>query len=163
MAIWLGCVILHLILAPLAQSPWWVPQLTLLGMLIGILKRPKAWFLLSLLTAWVMNFWTIRLGYSLCFMLLAIGFIEQWILSRWELNDAPPRLLLFTAAVVLADLGMIWLEDSWSWTQLGLCLLHAAVTAVAALFILEWAIPGRKPSSIQWRRFASVKNLPLVP
>lgn len=160
MIVWFGCVFVHGLLANFASSGFWVPQLTLVGLVISILRYPKGWLLLSLLTALVANTWTIRLAYAVCMMVLALGFSVQWIIRRWDVNEMMLQILLVVLAVVLFDLGMVWLEDSWSWAQLGSVLLNTIVTALAAVPLLRWFSPA-KGAAIPWRRFASVKGIPL--
>ncbi len=160
MAIWLFCALLHLFLAQLVSSAWLIPQLTLVGMISAILQRPRAWLLFSLLSAWVMSFWAIRLGYSFSLLFVLLGFIEQWILQRWELNSVSSRLLLVALTGLSMDLLMVWLEDCWSWAQLGLCFYHATITAGTAIPVFWRILPQAQPSSAVWRRLASVKGLP---
>lgn len=134
----IGCLVLHQLLAGLSPSPWWVPDLTMAGLVLAIVETPRRWLTLSILAATFTLVWAARDVLPLFVGWLLAGGATRLVMSHWDVED--PRLR--TALIVLASLAMssaaLWLADLWSLERVGWLLVRALMTALVVLCLQGW-------------------------
>ena len=58
---WLAaCLIAQALLTSAFSSSWWVPDLTLVGLVLAVARTPSRWFLLSVVAGVFTMAWAIR-------------------------------------------------------------------------------------------------------
>ncbi|MBI2495597.1 MAG: hypothetical protein HYY59_05875 [Candidatus Omnitrophica bacterium] len=128
MRVLIGCLAAHQLLAHVVPSPWWLPDLTLIGLVLSVGKAPQRWAVLSLTVGCFAMLWMARwagaifLGYLLCGW--AVGTLARW----WDTADARIQGCLVLAAGAAMTLGLLWLDHLWSLPVLGLALARVLVT-----------------------------------
>lgn len=131
MAILVWCLVAHAVLARLIASPWWVPDLTLVGLVVGVSLRPKRWLMASVMAGLFMMLGAVRfpaqvfLGYVLC------GTIVQLAARRWDTTDGRIQGGVVLILSAFMTLGLLGLERLWSWPLLAFAVLRVAVTGLS--------------------------------
>ena len=125
-----GCLGGHLLLANMVPSPWWVPDLTLVGLVLAGARAPRSWLLLSAVAALISIGWTVRWVVPVTMGYLAIGGVGSFVGRQWDATDRRIEGLLVAAASVWLTLGALWLEGLWSARLIALAGIHVAVTCV---------------------------------
>ena len=129
----IGSLIAHMVVAQLVPAPWWVPDLTLVGMIYAVAHSPRRWFLYSSIAGLSTMVWAARDPAPLFITSLVMGWMVQALTTRWDASDARVQLTMVGMASLSTTLGAIWLEACWSWSMLGLGVAHIAVTCLSAL------------------------------
>jgi hypothetical protein len=129
------CLVAHALLARLIASPWWVPDLTLVGLVVGVGLRPRHWLIASGVAGCFMMAWAVRfpaqvaLGYVLC------GTLVRLVARRWDMTDGRIQGCLVIALSSLLTLGLLGLERLWSWPLLACAAVRVAVTGLSLLLV----------------------------
>lgn len=132
MTVLIGCLASHQLLAHVIPSPWWLPDLTLIGLVLSVGKAPRQWPALSVAAGCFTILWMARfpghvfLGYLMC------GWAVGALARRWDTADARIQWCLVLAAGAAMTLGLIWLDNLWSLPVLGLALARVVVTGCCA-------------------------------
>ena len=126
-----GCWLAHAMFAGLIPSPWWVPDLTLAGLVLAVGRRPARWLILSGAAGLFTIIWAVRFPLQILVGYLVIGGIVRALTRAWDATDVRVQSLMAGIASVAMTFGALWLDGLWSIAQLGLALVHAAVTALA--------------------------------
>ena len=127
----LACLTAHLLLAGVVASPWWVPDLTLVGLILAVAKAKRRWIALSSLAGLVMMTWAVRFPAPILITFLALGWAVRGLSAQWDLADIRVQCLVVAVASSLLTFGALWLEDLWSLPLLGLAAAHVAMTVAA--------------------------------
>ena len=130
MGIVISCHLLHLIGAGISPSPWWVPNATLIGLVIAVTAKPRRWLENSLLAGLLMTVWAIRTGWLFLPEYLLIGWIVRLTTIEWDVMDLRVQGSLLSAMACVLTLLHIWFENQWSSASVGLGLLHVASTLI---------------------------------
>ena len=137
MSILAWCLVAHALLARLIASPWWVPDLTLVGLVLGVSLRPRRWLMASVMAGLFMMLGAVRfpvqifLGYLLC------GTIVQFAAQRWDTTDGRIQGCVVIVLSTLMTLGLLGLERLWSWPLLAFAALRVAVTGLSLWFVQQ--------------------------
>ena len=99
-----ACAVGHVALDGLIASPWCVPDLTLVGMILVVMRAPSAWWAASLAAGFLTAAWAIRGAPSIFVLYLAAG----WSLAAMALLRA---LATVTAWMVVRPLAARWLTS----------------------------------------------------
>jgi hypothetical protein len=128
----LACVGLHAALGQIAPSPWWVPNLPLVGLILLIVRVPSRWLPISGLMAVGELMWMTRFAQPLVACYVALGGGVSLIVRQWDVEDP----LVFGVVVALASTSFavlcLWLEGAWSWRVAGLAGMHVLLTVMSA-------------------------------
>lgn len=125
------CLLAHALLAHLIASPWWVPDLTLVGLVLVVSAASTHWLIASVIAGLFIMAWAGRfpaqgfLSYVLC------GAIVQLAARRWDTTDARVQGVVVVGASVALTLGLLWVEGLWSVPILGLAAVRIALTALS--------------------------------
>jgi len=123
-----ACLFLHWLLARFMPSPWWVPNLTLAGLILAVVRRPGQWLLLALAAGFFASIWTVRASGGVIFEYLLLGWCVHLIARRWDVSDPRMQCWLVGVAAFGFTLATIWIEAIRAlpvfWPALG----HAALT-----------------------------------
>lgn len=142
MIILAACWFAHVVISALMSSPWWVPNVTLVGWVMAIGRAPNSWGLCSLMAAMAALLWLIRWTHPIVIGYLALGWMLSLLARRWDLTDERVFILIVAATSTAATLGLLWLEELRSWPVLGLALAQILVTTMSAVVIrrlVRWA------------------------
>ena len=141
MALLIGCVVTHALLAHLIASPWWLPDLTLVGLVLAVGRRPAQWLIASLVAALLPVVSAVRFQGQLFSAYLVCGWLVQLVGRRWDAADGRVQGAMVLMAAAGLTLGAIWLEDLWSLPLLGLAGLRVAATGLCVPLIQRLARP----------------------
>ncbi len=130
MALLIGCVVTHALLAHLIASPWWLPDLTLVGLVLAVGQRPAQWLVASLVAALLTVLSAVRFSGQLFSAYLLCGWFVQLVGNRWDATDVRVQGVAALMASALLTFGAIWFENLWSPPLLGLALAHVAITGL---------------------------------
>ena len=129
---WLaGCLIAHAVLARAVPSPWWVPDLTLVGLLLAVAKAPSRWLLLSVVAGLFTMVWAVRFPKQVFLSYVALGWVVQMLGRQWDATDPRVQVGMVGLASALLTLGGLWLDELWSFPLLGLSMVRVAMTLLA--------------------------------
>ena len=135
MGILSGCVLTHALLAGLIPSPWWVPDLTLGGLVLAVSRMPRQWLGLAVVAGLFTVIWAVRFPQPVFISYLALGWTVQALAGYWDATDRWIQWVIATCASVVMTLGFIWVEDLWSLRLLGLAGAHVAITSLAVALV----------------------------
>jgi hypothetical protein len=120
----------HVIVAGLLTSPWWVPDLTLIGLVLVIIRAPHRWVIFSIVAGLSTAAWAIRSSSPVLLSYLLIGWMTQRIAKQWNAMDLHVQWLFVGVASAALTFGLIWLDNLWSWPVVGLGVMHTAFTVL---------------------------------
>ena len=122
----------HLVATQLLP-PWWVPDLTLIGLVVVIIRTPRRWLTYSALAGLFTMCWVARDPVPIGLAYGVVGWVTQLLMQEWDLGD--PRLAcgVVAAACAAMTLGLLWLEDLWSAVMIGWFMIRVTVTIGSAL------------------------------
>ena len=152
-------LILHALAAAIIPSAWWVPDVTLIGLIMTVAAAPAQWWVGSGCAMLLTLAWTIRHATLLCGGWWLIGWGCHHLVRYWDLTDGPLQPVGIGVISVGMTTARLWLEGAWSFPLLGLSVLHAAITALAAAalrpWFLRWVIaPRQKRGLSRWSLYA---------
>ncbi len=123
----------HHLVAQLATSPWWVPNFTLVGLVLAVLRRPARWLGYSVVAGLWDLVWLVRSAPAFLVTMVAIAWLVHRVAERWDVQD--PRVPWVTVAVASAVqiATQLWWGELWSWSIIGYASVHVAMTTVMAI------------------------------
>ena len=130
-----GCLVVHWLLARFLPSPWWVPNITLVGLMLTIAKHPERWLVLAWVAGVFTTLWTVRASGGILFSYFVIGGVIQIMAKRWDLDDVRIQPWLVGGLTLLFTFFLIWLEAIQAWPILGPALCHALATCAVLPFV----------------------------
>lgn len=139
-----GCLLTHLFLASLVTSPWWVPDLTLVGLVVTVARAPHRWAVLSGLAGLFMAVWAIRFAQQIFLGYLVTGWAVHALCRQWDLTDRRVQWLVVGIASLAMTFGALWLDGLWSPALMGLAMTRVALTCLSAGLI--WRSTARLPA-----------------
>jgi hypothetical protein len=135
MTLFVSCLIGHVALAAVIPSPWWVPDLTLIGLVFAIIRAPERWLGWSVAAGIFSMAWAIRWPRALLIAYLGVGALLWWLAQRVDVSDARIQRLALIVASAGLSLTWLWMDEAWSWPLLGLVVVRTAVTLLAAMMV----------------------------
>ena len=114
-----ACLVAHHVLALIVPSPWWVPDLTLVGLILAVTSTPRQWPLLSGLAGFLTMLWAIRNPQPVALAYGGLGGVVAWITRRLDASDVRVQCFIVGSAGLLLSLGALWFEDLWSLPLVG--------------------------------------------
>ena len=126
-----GCLAAHLLLALALPSPWWVPNLTCIGLVRAVADEPRRWYLYGVVAGMLTALWAVRVPGQLVVGFLLAAAAVRWLGRHWDLTDTRVQELLVVGGSALLSFGLLWLEPAWSPVLFGLALGQVAVTWAA--------------------------------
>lgn len=122
------CMLAHLALAMVIPSPWWVPDLTLVGLVLAVTRRPTRWWLLSTAAGLLTMVWAARSAGQTIAGYLLIGWAVRLAGRQWDATDLRIEAGLVASASLMLTMGAFWLDDLWSPILLVFMGLRTALT-----------------------------------
>ena len=126
-----GCAMTQYLLALLAPSPWWVPDLVLIGLILGVIAEPSRWLTFSLCAGAFHALAAVRHPGVFFIGDLAIGGLTLIAPAPWDM--APRQLegvLVGVSSVALMAVAC-WLDELWSMALVGLMLWRMSLTLLS--------------------------------
>lgn len=127
----MACALAHVLLAQVVPWPWWVPNLTLVGVVLGICRAPAKWPMVSALAGLFMLPWAIRFPTQLVLGYLACGWLVRVLATQWDTDEGRIQSALVLVVSSGMTFGVLWLEDLTSLPLIGLALIHVALTTLS--------------------------------
>ena len=121
----------HGVVAGVVPSPWWTPNLTLVGLILAIAQTPTQWLTFSGLAGYWMVGWAIRFPVPILLSYLFFGWITQVLAKHWDARDLRVQCVMVGVASLLTMLEALWLDELWSLPLLGLMSAQVMVTVLA--------------------------------
>ncbi|MDP3704199.1 MAG: hypothetical protein Q8R78_07405 [Candidatus Omnitrophota bacterium] len=121
-------MVAHLALALASPSPWWVPDLTLVGLVLAVGRSPARWFACTVFAGLLTVAWAVRFPGQVFAGYLLIGWVSHLLSRHWDVTDLRIECFLVAAGSLCLMAGMLWLEDLWSLRVLLLTVVRTAVT-----------------------------------
>ena len=130
------------VLASFAPSPWWVPDLTLLALLVAVADAPPRWLLYGALAGWLSGVWMAQDAWVVVAAHIVLAAVIRIGTQMWDLTDRRiQRLCVGTLSLALWS-SLAWLQDAWSLPMAGGLLLRSGLTVLALpLVARRWARP----------------------
>jgi len=144
--VFVGCLTAHVIAAGLLTSPWWVPDLTLIGLVLVVIRAPQRWVIFSIVAGLSTAAWAIRSSSPVFLSYLLIGWMTQRIAKQWNAMDLHVQWLLVGVASTALTFGFIWLDDLWSWPVVGLGLMRTVFTALSVPIVRSLMVKAVGPA-----------------
>jgi hypothetical protein len=135
-------VIAHLALAMVIPWPWAVPDLTLVGLVLGVTRSPSRWWLLSAAAGLLTMGWAVRSAGPVIAAYWLIGWAIRLAGRHWDATDVRIASGLVGGASLLLTLGAFWLDDVWSPVLLSFMVLRIALTCAMVPLIHSLAPRG---------------------
>lgn len=133
----------HALLASVIPSPWWVPNLTLVTLVLLVARAPGRWLILSWLAGIFMMVWAVRFPGPVFTGYLLVGWAVQALSKHWDTTDPRAERLMVGLASLCLTVGVLWLESLWSVALVGLAVVQAGLTVLAVP--LTRRVVGRAP------------------
>jgi len=138
------CVIAHLALAMVIPSPWWVPDLTLVGLVLAVGIWPARWWLLSAAAGLLTMVWAVRSIGQIFAGYLLIGWAVRLAGRQWDATDPRIESGLVGSASLVLTMGAFWLDDLWSPILLVFTGLRTALTCATVPLVHHLAARGTR-------------------
>lgn len=136
MKLFLGCVFLHFVLVQWF-SPWWVPNLTLVGALLGICLQPARWWMYGLAAGWALTFWSTRHPQWLVGCFLVIGALVALGSRQWNLSDGRVQMGAMACAMAFFAAVILWIDHIAFWPIAFNVLIWWSVSVLAVPLVRE--------------------------
>ena len=130
MRVLFGCLMLHSLLAAVMPSPWWVPNVTLLGLVRSISAAPRWWLRNAAVTGLFSVMWAVRHATTMLVSYACLAWAIGVLSRRWDVADPRVQGVLVGGMSWLFALVAAGMERQWSLPVLGLAMVHAALTSV---------------------------------
>ena len=127
----LGAMAAHAWLARAVSSPWVVPDLTLVGLVLSVAKTPVRWFACSVIAGLFMMGWAVRFPAQVFLSYVTLGWLVRALGRQWDATDPRVQTVMIGAASLLLTGGALWLEDLWSLSLFGWAMVRVALTVLA--------------------------------
>ena len=124
-------LVAHVVVAGVVPSPWWTPNLTLVGLVLAIIQTPTRWLTFSGLAGLWMVVWAIRFPVPLLMSYLLLGWVAQLLARHWDTTDLRVQCMMVGVGALLTTLEVLWLDDLWSLPLLGWASVQVIVTVLA--------------------------------
>ena len=135
MGVLLSCLAAHAAMAGLLPSPWWVPDLTLAGLILAISRTPHRWMLLSGMAGLLTVVWVVRFPHVVLVGSLGLGWIVRTLARQWDVTDLRLQCLIVAVASLLTTFGWLWLEGLWSLPLVAFAVVRVLMTSVSVPII----------------------------
>ena len=135
MGILLGCAMVHLAAAQVVPSAWWVPDVTLVGLVLAVARTPSQWLACSLAGGLLMCAWAIRFSGPVLVGYLLLGWALQRMNKQWDATDLRVQGIATALGSLWLTLGAMWLDELWSLALGALAVVHVTLTVLTAMLI----------------------------
>ena len=140
MIVLLGCLMAHVALSMMITSPWWVPDLTLVGLLLAIFALPSEWVLYASVASLATMVWAVRFPVPIAMSYLVIGMVTQLLTRQWDTTDVRVQCVVVSAASTLMTAGLLWLETLVSLRLVGLVFVRVMMTGLSVLIVRRFFV-----------------------
>jgi hypothetical protein len=137
------CLVIHLTLAMAVPSPWVVPNLTLIGLVLAVSRTPRRWAAYALLVGVVAMLSAVRAPSAAFFGYVAAGAACRAVSLQWDANDRRVQWVVTGVVDFLLTLSALWLEGVWSVRLTAAGLLRAGVSVLCLHLVQALRKPGR--------------------
>lgn len=129
MTILAGFLLAHAVLAQAPVSPWWVPNLTLVGMVLAIGRHPERWAVWAgVASGWAMV-WAVRMPWVVGLSYLGCGWGVHGLCQSWETSDVRMQSLAVGLSSLVMTVALLWVDRLWSLPVAGMAVVHVGMTA----------------------------------
>ena len=147
MALLLSALIAHVVVARIIPSPWWVPDLSLVGLVLAIVRAPTRWLVFSGVALLCPVVWAIRCALPILISYVVVGWLVYVVATQWDATDLRVQVLLVSLASVLTTMMLLWLDEQWSLALLGSTIVRVAMTTFAFV-CARWLLIRWRPHTL---------------
>ncbi len=147
-----GCgAVSHLLVGRWVNSPWLMPDLTLVGMMLAMGRFPEQAWRIAGLSGWFAMIGSVRQPGLVGFAYAGAGGLARWIATRWDVSRPAVQLLAVGLTEGFILIVTLCVESTRSpLVQAGLRLTPAlcglslvkVLTTVASFFLIRRVIEG---------------------
>ena len=131
MGLLLVCIAVQELVSQIAPSAWWVPDLTVVGLVVAVVRSPAQWFACAALAGLSTTVWAIRFAQPIFMTTLLLGGALALVSKRFDTTDRRMHYLLVGLCSVIVTMEPLWLEGLWSPGVLGLAGVRVTLTLLA--------------------------------
>lgn len=124
------CLIAHELFARLIPSPWWVPDVTLVGVVLMTGSARRDWIVLVAVAGLVSSLWAIRVSGLIVMEYLLLGGILQLVARYWDVTDLRMQCVVSGMASAAMTGSLLWVDRLHSIPLLALASVHVAMTCL---------------------------------
>ena len=123
-------------------SPWWVPDLSLVSLILTMGPSSARWLIRSWLIGIVTMCWDVQAPLVPLLWYPAVAGSLRLVAQRWDLEDLRVQLVLVALAESMWLLLHVWIQDIATLPLLALAVLHVAVTVIT--------VPAMRQAMSRW-------------
>jgi hypothetical protein len=132
----------HALLVRLTASPWLIPDLTLVGLVLSVGAAPVRWLICSVAAGLFAMTWALRWVPQIFLGYLLIGWGLQWLSQRWDAGDVRLQAGYAGGVALTMRIVLLWLDQLWSVPLAGWVIVQTVVTC-ASLPMVRWVLRRR--------------------
>src|SRR3989338_3153440 len=122
---------LHLIAALFIPSPWFVPNFSVVGLVLAVSHKPSSWFAFALLCGLLSALWVIRSPVPVMMSYVAIGWVVQMLGSQVDVRRLDFQYLMVGISTLIVTLSGLWLSGIYSFPLLALIILNVIISSLS--------------------------------
>ena len=135
MSLLVAALVSQAVMAQAVDSSWWVPDLLIAGLVLGIVRQPSRWALLSITAGFGAMVWAIRMPSTIAGSVLILGWAVRAAHAQWDLSDRRVQGLLAGIASAAMTGVAVWGDDRWSLPIMGWLVMRATLTGLIAWWL----------------------------
>ena len=140
MRLLLVSVLLHLVIATGIGLSWWVPDLTLVGLILAITTTPRQWLIVSAFAGFAMTVWATRYLVATFTVYIVVGWLLCQFERRWDASSINVQCVLALIASLIVTLNWLWLDGLWNLYIIAHALVRAVLTALCLPLVRWWLL-----------------------
>ncbi len=135
---------LHMVAAQLIPHAWWVPDLTSVGLVLGMRAGGRQAVWLPLCAGALTLLWAIRAPAALFFGYAAFGMLA-WSAARiWNLADTRIQAIMTFALSSALGWILVWADGRLSWPLILAVMGRSLGSAFCAFILGRWLVRRRR-------------------
>jgi len=137
---------LHLALGRWVPSPWFMPDLTVTGMVLAILLLPERPVSPAILSGALTMLFSVPHSLAAGVMYPLVGGLVKYAAHQWDLSQPRRQRAVVVAAQALLLFLTVPLRTRWTGELFWLSLVHLSLTALCVP-VIRWAIVAWVPAA----------------
>ncbi|MBI4598355.1 MAG: hypothetical protein HY737_08160 [Candidatus Omnitrophica bacterium] len=126
----------QLLLVQVLPSPWWVPDLLVVALVVAMSAQPNRWVALSAAAGLCQSVWAVRFPWHIVMSYVGVGWLAMLAHARWNAADWRVQALAVGAGVAMVTAVGLGLDALWSLDAIGLAGVRVGLT-VLSFFLLR--------------------------
>ena len=131
MVVVVSALIAQVLIGEVLISPWWAPNLVLVGLVIAVGSSPQRWFRYACVTGLFTIAWSVRASWAILLVWCLFGWCVSRVSQRWDLTDRRVQCVVCGVGSLFLTFITLWFDDLFTFPLLGLAVVHAAMTSLS--------------------------------